>query len=146
MRRTTLAAVTAAALLALTACSSDDGGDDDKATPATAGKHMSAPAADDRAGLEAAVRDYTTAFFKPDATAGYNALSKRCAAEIDKAAYTTQVETASKQYGAQAVKSFKVDQLSGDMARVSYGVGLPLFDQKQQPWVREGGEWRYDAC
>jgi hypothetical protein len=49
-------------------------------------------------------------------------------------------------YGQQDVKRFKIDQLSGGMARVSYGVGLPKFDQKQQPWAREGNAWKYDAC
>ncbi|GAA4684625.1 hypothetical protein [Streptomyces youssoufiensis] len=146
MRRTTaLAAIATAALLALTGCS-DDGGDDDKATK-PAGKTASATAADDgRAELEAAVSQYTKAFFEPDADTGYGMLSKRCAAEIDQGAYAAQVEQAAKEYGKQKVTTVSVDQVSGDMARVTYEVSVPKFSQQSQPWTREDGEWKYDAC
>ena len=49
-------------------------------------------------------------------------------------------------YGPRDVKRFEVDEMSGDVARVSYGVGMPKFDQKQEPWTREAGVWSYDDC
>ncbi|QIJ61030.1 hypothetical protein [Streptomyces sp. JB150] len=142
-------------LLALTACSSSDDGTDaaptgTPSTPAAA----SAPAASatpaatpaDAAELERAVRAYTAAYFadKPDTT--YGMLSARCEERITPEAMAALTERAVGDYGRQEVQRFRIDQLSGDMARVSYGVGLPKFDQKQQPWVREDGAWKYDAC
>ncbi|HZH27929.1 MAG TPA: hypothetical protein VEY95_12180 [Azospirillaceae bacterium] len=149
----TLAAVL---LLALTACSaSEDDGIDAAPTstpsapaansdPTTSGTPAEASA--DAAELERAVRAYTAAYFadKPDTT--YGMLSARCKERITPVAMAALTERAVGDYGQQDVKRFQVDQLSGDMARVSYGVGLPKFDQKQQPWVRESGAWKYDAC
>jgi hypothetical protein len=153
-RATTMLA--AVLLLAVTACSSSD----DDGTDAAPASTPSAPAAGsepttsgtpaetsaDAAELERAVRAYTAAYFadKPDTT--YGMLSARCKERITPAAMAALTERAVGDYGQQDVKRFEVDQLSGDMARVSYGVGLPKFDQKQQPWVRESGVWKYDAC
>ncbi|MGW5122220.1 hypothetical protein ACWEQ8_43425 [Streptomyces noursei] len=41
---------------------------------------------------------------------------------------------------------FRIDKPSDGMARVSYGVGDPRYDEHDQPWIREGGLWRYDSC
>jgi hypothetical protein len=49
-------------------------------------------------------------------------------------------------YGSLEIKNIKVDQISGDLARVSYGVGVPQFEREAQPWSRENGTWRWDAC
>lgn len=154
----TRATITLAAtlLLALTACSASQ----DDGTDAAPTSTPSAPAANsdpttsgtpaetsaDAAELERTVRAYTAAYFadKPDTT--YGMLSTRCKERITPAAMAALIERAVGDYGQQDVKRFQVDQLSGDMARVSYGVGLPKFDQKQQPWVRESRAWKYDAC
>lgn len=147
MRHTvTVALATAAALLALTACSGS-GDTDPKPAPTTP---ASTPAATqpkvDTSALENAVRTYTAAYFKGDADTTYAMLSERCAKKITKPAMQALTDQAVGDYGKQDVKRFAVDQISGDLARVSYGVGLPKFDQKQQPWAREGGAWKYDAC
>lgn len=137
-----LTTATAVMLLALTACSNS--GDTSDKTPAES-RHTTT-VAPDTANLEQAVRDYTAAYFKPDPATGYAMLSKRCKAEISQAMFAAQLEQASKDYGPQTVKTITVDQVSGDLARVTYGVGLPVLDQNGQPWAREDGEWRFDAC
>ncbi|MGY1500819.1 hypothetical protein ACW4TU_30280 [Streptomyces sp. QTS52] len=147
--RTTTTLATVAALLALTACSSTD----DK--PATADSTVSSPAAveptttptpAEAGALEQAVREYTAAYFQGDAETAYAVLSKHCQGTITAAAYGAVVEQAKADYGQQTVKTVTVDKLSGDLARVSYTVSLPKFDQQGQAWTREGGAWKYDAC
>ncbi|WP_328839028.1 hypothetical protein [Streptomyces europaeiscabiei] len=151
--RTRATVLLAATLLALTACTSDDepgsadGEPSVSAKPsASADQPSSAPGPADTAGLEAAVREYTAAYFanKPDST--YGMLSARCKERITRAGMAALTERAVGDYGAQDVKRFEVDEMSGDVARVSYGVGMPKFDQKQEPWTREAGVWRYDDC
>lgn len=161
--RTTTALATAALLaaLALAACSSDGGGDDEPepqptqdateptGQPTNDGAAGGAGEGDqDEAALEQAVRDYTDAFFAPDADTAYAMLSARCQGQIDETTYGAQLDQAAADYGQLSVETFTVNQLSGDLARVTYTVGLPLFDDQltEQPWTREADTWRYDAC
>lgn len=154
MRTTTAVALAAAALLALTACSSSD--DDSKAAPASsspatassapAAPTASAPAAP-AADLETAVTGYTAAYFKGDAKTAYAVLSKRCQGKADPDMYAATVQQAAKEYGPDHPATDVHASVSGELARVSYKVkGLPKFDQQAQPWAREGGAWKYDAC
>ncbi|MFJ8144672.1 hypothetical protein ACIQ6R_06305 [Streptomyces sp. NPDC096048] len=151
MRTRATITLTAALALAVTGCSSGDESDD--AAPATSTASSPAagqtPAPDDgtaKADLEEAVRDYTAALFSGDES-GYAALSERCKKTMTKASWVGMAEGAHQQYGAQKATDVKVDQLSGDLARVSYGAGnIPQFEREGQPWVREGGAWRWDAC
>lgn len=145
--RATITLTTAAALLALTACSSsnDDKADAPSSSP-TAEQPSTTPTPAAAAGLEDAVRAYTEAYFAGKADPAYATLSKRCKGKVAPEVYAAVVEQAHADYGQQTVKTFKADQVSGDLARVSYGVGLPKFDQSGQPWAREGGDWKYDAC
>lgn len=149
MRTRTATTLAAAVLLAaLTACGSADGGTEP--APTTAASSSSTPTTatgdNDRAALENSVRDYTRALFAPDPDTGYRLLSARCKAEMPEPEFKALAEQAHHEYGALTIKTISVDQLSGDMARVSYGVGVPQFERKAQPWTREGGVWRWDAC
>ncbi|MFD3310078.1 hypothetical protein [Streptomyces sp. NPDC058694] len=146
--RHTITAIAAAALLALTACSSSSDDDKEQAPASTTPTNTPAPEQpkEDTAALKTAVEAYTAAYFKGDADTTYGMLSARCTEEITKPVMQALTDRAKDDYGQQGVKRFTVDQVSGDLARVSYGVGLPKFDQKQQPWAREGGDWKYDAC
>ncbi|MFI1734031.1 hypothetical protein ACH40E_33425 [Streptomyces acidicola] len=144
--RTRATITIAAALLALTACSSSDNDKPETESSPTAKQPTTTPTQADAAGIEEAVRDYTAAYFAGDVDTTYGMLSERCTEKITKPTMKELTERAVGDYGQQDVKRFQVDQISGDMARVSYGVGLPKFDQKQQPWTREGGDWKYDAC
>ncbi|GCD96136.1 hypothetical protein [Embleya hyalina] len=150
-RLATTAALAATVLLA-TGCGGD--GDDDKGTkpaaaPASAGSGPVAgqtAAAPDTAALETAVRAYTEHLFKGNGAGAYPILSTRCQDKIGRPGYDALAAEAKKTYGALTIKSIKVDQMSGDMARASYDVGVPALERKGQPWTREGGTWRWDAC
>lgn len=144
--RTTIA--TTAALLALTACSSDDGdsstAESDASAPAS--KQDTKPKDDGKAALEDSVRTYTKALFGGDGPTGYRLLSARCKQEMSPAQFQTMADQGHNDYGSLEIKTISVDQISGDLARVSYGVGVPQFERKAQPWAREDGVWRWDAC
>ncbi|MCB5180173.1 hypothetical protein [Streptomyces antimicrobicus] len=144
-------ALLAAALLAVTGCSSDPAPAADKPVPSASGPAPAtseAPKVDpERARLEAAVRAYSDAYFKPDGKAAYNTLSKRCQGKAGPPElFSTIVDKAAKAYGKQQIQTFRIDQLAGDMARVTYTYSVPALDQTSQPWVKEGGAWRYDGC
>lgn len=147
--RTTAAALAAVAAITLSGCSSSGS---DSATPgspaaATSDHPAATQAADDgHAALTAAVKAYSTAYFKPDTDAAYALLSARCRAASPQAVYASVVTATAKAYGHQAIKTLTVDQISGDLARVTYTYAVPKLNQTGQPWTREGGTWRYDAC
>lgn len=149
-RRHTAAAMLAATVLGLTACGGSDG---PAATKAPEAPPADAPASasgnpDDeaRAALEKAVADYTAALFEGD-KAGYDFLSGRCQKSMTGERWLVMAEQAHHDYGSQKATGIKVDQLSGDLARVSYGAGqIPQFNRTGQSWTREGGTWRWDAC
>jgi hypothetical protein len=145
--RIAAAALAAAALLALAACSSSD---DDNANPPTfPGVVKIPPEASqipDKAALSVAVKAYSTAYFKPDPAAAGKLLSDRCRDQTSAEAYKAELTQAVANFGHQDIKSVTVDQISGDLARVTYTYSVPALDQHGQPWVREGGAWHYDAC
>ncbi|MFB8038993.1 hypothetical protein ACFC5Z_40080 [Streptomyces sp. NPDC056004] len=116
------------------------------ATPAKSADDKSDKSADDgKAALEKSVRAYTKALFGNDPK-GYDLVSKRCQAEMTAVEFATMSKQAHHDYGQLEIKNLSVDQISGDLARVSYGVGVPQFERKAQPWTREKGTWRWDAC
>ncbi|MBB5935016.1 hypothetical protein [Streptomyces zagrosensis] len=164
MRIRTAAAAAVAALLCtpLAACGSDSDGD----KPAARGKNSNSSApggatdaddaegdttddsngsGDESAALKRSVRSYTKALFGGDPN-GHDLLSKRCQSELSKEQFATMAKQAKNDYGTLTIKTISVDQISGDMARVSYGVGVPQFERKAQPWTREGSTWHWDAC
>jgi hypothetical protein len=145
--RTRTAAFAALALLTLTACSTQASNPPATASPKPgADAQTDKPAADGRAELEAAVRSYSDAYFAADVDTAYGMLSKRCAAKIDRAWYQGAVEQTVKTMGKHDIKTLTIDTISGDLARVSYTYDVPKLSQTQQPWAREAGAWKYDAC
>lgn len=149
--RATITLATAAALLALTACSSgDDKADADTpsstpATPTITPTNTPTPAG--AVDLERVVDTYTNLYFAGEGKPAYAFLSKRCKAKADPDVYAATVAQAAKDYGPDHPATDVHATVSGDLARVSYKVeGLPKFDQESQPWAREGGDWKYDAC
>jgi hypothetical protein len=146
--RTHPAALTALALLTLTACSGTADNPPATASPkpgASAATDKPEPADTDRAAVEQAVRAYSAAYFKPDAAAAHRMLSARCAAKAQPAVYRALVEQ-TETLGRHEIRTLTVDQISGDMARVSYTYDVPKLSQQAQPWVREDGAWKHDAC
>lgn len=152
MRTTTsLLAATAAALLALTGCSSNGSDDAKPSAPAAttaADEPTTTPTPDAGAGaLEQAVKAYTAAYFKGDAKTAYGTLSKRCTKAAPEALFAATIKDSATDYGPDHAATDVHADVSGTLARVSYKVvGLPKFDQQAQPWTREGGVWKYDAC
>lgn len=162
MRRITRHATTAAlaaVLLLITGCGGD-GDADKKATTADPGGRMPAgtsattappaatasTAASDTGPLETAVRNYTAKMFTGDAAGAYAILSTRCQGKTTTAEYGAVVAQAKKVYGPLTVKTIKVDQMTGDTARVTYTVGVPTLDRTGQTWTRAAGNWRWDGC
>ncbi|MCX4994273.1 hypothetical protein [Streptomyces longwoodensis] len=147
--RATITALTAAALLALTACSSSD----DDAAPASdsgtpkAEPTVSVPAAHQADDVKAAVAVYTAAYFQADVDTAYGMLSARCAKAVDRAGYAAELKEAKSTYGIDHPATDVQAEVSGRLARVSYGVkGLPALAQQAQVWALEGDAWKYDAC
>ncbi|MEU0370628.1 hypothetical protein ABZ070_10245 [Streptomyces sp. NPDC006283] len=156
MRHTTAAAA-AVLLLALTACSTESDNPPATASPKpgqTAATEQTEQPTDSQSpadeatakALEQAVRAYSDAYFAADTKKAHGMMTNRCQATAPIEVYGPVVEAAVKQYGQQEIKTFAVDQLSGDLARVTYTYSVPMLDQKQQPWAREGGAWRFDGC
>ena len=149
----TRATITLAAVLltTLTACSSDDDTSaGTKPTPAARSnaEQPAEPAPDaEAAALSDAVKAYTKAYFAGDADTAHGMLSKRCQEKAEPTVFGAVVEQAAKEYGPDHPATDVKADVSGELARVSYKVeGLPKFDQEAQPWAREGGAWKYDAC
>ncbi|MBP5930182.1 hypothetical protein F3K39_19135 [Streptomyces sp. LBUM 1479] len=145
MRTRATVTIAAALLAALTACTSDADSNKPKAT-APVNEQKSVAKDDDKAALESSVRSYTKALFSGDGATGYKLLSARCKQEMTAAQFQTMSDQGHNDYGSLEIKTISVDQISGDLARVSYGVGVPQFERKAQPWAREDGVWRWDAC
>lgn len=146
MRRTIALAATAAALLTITAC-----GTDTKPEPQAGGdpavEQTTDPQAEAEAALKESVRSYTKALFGNDPDAGYDLMSARCQDAMPKTQFAVMAEQAHHDYGAQEATNVKVNELAGNLARVSYGAGnIPQFDREGQAWTREDGTWKWDAC
>ncbi|NYV75477.1 hypothetical protein [Streptomyces sp. UH6] len=162
MRIRSLPALTVVALSLLAGCSQDDEAADRGSGAASTGSAAESaaenkPSAGEARALERAVEAYVTAYFGNDAPTALGMMSQRCrsvlvheAEHADKRgeeAYAAAVEQVAEEHGPREAADVTVDEVSGDRARVSYRVdGLPEFDQKGQPWAREDGAWRYDAC
>lgn len=130
----------------LTACSSGSNDTEKPASDSSPAEAKEDAKSDDTAALESSVRAYTKALFSGDGPTGYKLLSERCKKEMTPAQFQTMSDQGHNDYGSLEIKTISVDQISGDLARVSYGVGVPQFERKAQPWAREDGTWRWDAC
>ncbi|MFB7982594.1 hypothetical protein [Streptomyces vinaceus] len=149
MQRQHTAAVLLAAttLLALTGCSSDPARTDGPAVPAAVGSSGTVTVDTSRADLEKAVRAYSAAYIKLDAAAAYASLSKRCQGKAGSAEmFARAVSNSPTLYGKEEIQTVTIDQLTGDLARVSYTYSGSKPSQSGQPWVREEGAWKYDHC
>ncbi|MFD4670468.1 hypothetical protein ACFWNN_12075 [Lentzea sp. NPDC058450] len=103
-------------------------------------------AATDNTALELQVRAYSTAFLAGDGDAAYDLLSQRCKERNTRPNFVMLVQQAGTLYGPQEIRSLKVDQAAGDLARVTYTYDSAELDQRGEPWVRESGVWRIDDC
>lgn len=104
-----------------------------------------APAAKDDGALRDAVQSYSDAYLTGDDSTAFDALSSRCQDKIGADAFSAVVSAAGETYGSpMPIKSFSAD-MNGEQARATYTYDAAAINQKDQPWVNEGG-WKYDAC
>lgn len=149
--RHTLPAAITAALLALTACSSSDDGSGDTPAPTTStAPAEETPQTDDEdvqadlAALTQSVHDYIEALTAGDTTTAWPMLSTRCQETWGQEGLDERTQNALALLAGQQAEGITVDDLSGDLARVSYTVGTE--QRHGQPWTRQDGTWRYDDC
>lgn len=93
-----------------------------------------------------AVEQYSVAYTGGDAEVAYGMLSSRCRERVGEDEFAGMVSAAGEMYGEMEPESVGVEQLEGEMARVSYRFGVPALDQQSEPWTVEDGQWRVDDC
>lgn len=125
-------------LLALAAC----GGSDKPDETTTSASTLAAP--NPSADLEAAVRNYSSAFLTGDGAAAYALLSERCQDATPLSDFAAITEQAADTYGEVAIKSLKV-KVDGDKGTATYTYPVATLNQSEQSWVNEDG-WKWDAC
>jgi hypothetical protein len=130
-------------LAGCTAASSSEGSDASFSSPAIS--PSASPGASAQA-LEAAARAYSAAYLSGNADAAWRFLSGRCQSRLGRTQFDAVVTIAHTTYADARFQTFKVDQLSGSLARVTYTFDSHELDQSQEPWVFEDGAWRDDDC
>jgi len=98
------------------------------------------------AALETAVRAYSTVVLDGESAKAYTLLSKRCRERMTEAAFEKIATGGAALYGTARLKTLRITQLSGDLARVTYTYDKAAINQTAEPWVYEGGTWREDDC
>lgn len=106
----------------------------------------SGSASNDRQAVSNAVRFYSDAYLGDRPDAAHALLSTRCQAVIGMAEMSALTRGAKALYGSARLISLDVTSLAADRANVTYRYDNPAINQTSQPWVREAGGWRYDAC
>ena len=97
---------------------------------------------DSTADLETAVRIFSDASMAGDDTTAARLLSRRCSQVLTVRDIRARRAAAGAFYAVRKVTA----RVRGDRATVSYTFSLPRLDVRNEPWLREGGQWRRDAC
>jgi hypothetical protein len=117
------------------------------ASPATGRPTPTVAAAPDAAAaLKQAVNAYSVSYLSGDGDAAFALLSSRCKARLSETEMRSVTAQAKAIYGQLPIQSYTVNDLSGDLARVTYTYSVAAIDQTKEPWVREGGRWLEDDC
>ena len=96
--------------------------------------------------LKDAVTTYSNAYLGGDGASAFNLLSSRCQLSIGMQQISAQATAAHSVYGVLPISTINVDSESGSRATVSYTYAVTTLNQSHQPWVLQGGSWRYDNC
>jgi hypothetical protein len=105
------------------------------------------PIGGDRAGLDAAVRSYTTAYTDDDWADAWDLLSARCQRKVSRQEFHRRAAAVNARYGELGVTTLTINRISpGHHATVSYTFKYPQINQKSEPWVYERRHWREDRC
>lgn len=93
-----------------------------------------------------AVHDYNSSFLAGDAPRAWLLLSSRCRDRLPEGEFTTIVSVVNSMYPGVVTTDVRVDDRSGDLARVTSRFTNAELDQASEPWVREAGHWLNDDC
>jgi hypothetical protein len=104
------------------------------------------PTPDESAALKKAVNAYSVAYLSGDGNGAFALLSSRCKARLSETQMGALTAAAKATYGQLPIETYTVDDLSGDLARVTYTYSAPDINQTKEPWVRESGKWLEDDC
>lgn len=126
------AVILLAAGVALAACSTDE-------------KTAKGAVTDPTASLRSAVEAYSAAYLGDQPEAAFDLLSARCKGRVPLEQMRVLTSGAKRLYGSAAMTSFTAT-VSGDLGRATYTFIDASINQTDQPWAREQGRWRYDAC
>jgi len=96
--------------------------------------------------LKDAVQAYSNDYLGGNGAGAFALLSSHCQLTIGLQQETSLASVAKTVYGVLPIISFTVDSDSGREATVSYTYSVTTLDQTQQPWVLEGGSWKYNHC
>lgn len=113
-------------------------------TPPTAA--ASSATTSEKDALKAAVRSYSDAYLGGDAQTAWDLLSNRCRQRLTMAQMRTLTSGAQELYGRLDIVNLTIDDMSGNLARVTYTYPVAKLNQTQEPWVKENGKWREDDC
>ena len=101
---------------------------------------------DDDAALINSVRAYNESFLAGRSTEAWNLLSDRCHDRIGEGPFGEIVDAIVMLYPGVETLEVSIDDLSGDLARVTSRFTDELLDQDREPWVQENGQWHNDDC
>lgn len=135
------AVATIAAVAVLAGCSTQA-----KVTTVPAKPAVTPAASQHDVALKEAVTAYSDAFLSGKAEQAYALLSKRCVTRTPLEEFSYGVSQAKILFGNRLPIRTFVATVSGDMARATYTYDTSGINQTDQPWIRERGEWHYDAC
>ena len=99
----------------------------------------------DAASVRAAVEQYSAAYLGDRPEEAFAMLSARCKERVPLAEMRTLTAGAKRLYGTVKLVAFSAE-VSGGLARATYRYDNAAINQTAQPWAREDGAWRYDAC
>jgi hypothetical protein len=101
---------------------------------------------DPRAELYQAVVNYSDAFLAGQGSTAYGMLSVRCQQRVAQPEFVGASQLAQSVYGQQSISTLNIDEVSGNLARVSYTYPNSSINQLSEPWVYENSSWKQDDC
>jgi hypothetical protein len=101
---------------------------------------------DPRAELYQAVANYSDAYLAGQGGTAYGMLSARCQQRVAQPEYVGASQLAQSVYGNQLISTLNIDDVSGNLARVSYTYPNSSINQLSEPWIYENNAWKQDDC
>lgn len=128
------------------ACGGGSGSTSPNSTFTTAATQTTSPDPRGDQALKTAVTEYSNAYLAGKGLAAFDLLSARCQRSIGEAQIITLASGAQRLYGDLPITALTVISNDGTKATVTYTYVVTTLNQSNQPWVFEGGGWKYDNC